>query len=90
MDLTDILNPALFCTETVRFGAFFALNWCEIVLNGALRGRTGFNSLAWDTSNKPTLKGGWRNFASRHFFSKKLLTAARLLVILPLPTATDE
>ncbi len=68
MDLTDILNPALFCTETVRFGAFFALNWCEIVLNGALRGRTGFNSLAWDTSNKPTLKGGWRNFASRKNF----------------------
>ena len=68
MDLTDILNPGLFCTKTVRFGAFFALNWCEIVLNEALHGRAGFNSLVSDTSHKPTLKGRRRNFASRKIF----------------------
>ena len=68
MDLTDILNPALFCTEAVRFGAFFALNWCEMVLNEALHGRAEFNSLVSDTSHKPTLKGRRRNFASRKIF----------------------
>ena len=68
MDLTDVLFLHCFCTETVRSGAFFALYWCEIVLDEALHGRGGFNSLVSDTSNKPTLKGRWRNFASRKIF----------------------
>ena len=68
MDLNDVLNLALFLHCSGAILHFFALNWCEGVLNEALRGRTGFNSLAWDTSNKPTLKGRWRNFASRKNF----------------------
>ena len=61
------------CTETVRFGTFFALNWCEIVLNEAQLGRAGFNSLVSDTSDKPTLKGSLKGHLADFCFSQNFL-----------------